>query len=60
MHTHRIPNDDDDLLIPESVAVRKVNRLLGTSFATVKEIGDYLNSNPEVRKILELEDDRPQ
>ncbi len=45
-------NVDEELLIPESVAVRVFNRLTGADCRTIRETVEYLDAHPEVRKRL--------
>ena len=54
-HKHR----DEDLLIPESVAVRAANKVLGTDFSTVREIAKYLEAHPEKRLLFPWETLKP-
>lgn len=48
------PEDDDYLLVPESIAVQLFNRITGASCKTLYDTIRYLEDHPEARSLLEL------
>jgi hypothetical protein len=44
---------DDELLIPESVAIRWFNKVTGASCVTLAETVQYLKDHPEARELIE-------